>query len=96
MAGRRLKSFATRSCSRTMPISPARFLVEQVLFLHPLALPVWVGGLVWLFASGEGKRFRFLGWAYLIVLAIFIFLHGKTYYPLPVLSRADGGGRRRI
>jgi hypothetical protein len=64
-------------------ISPLRFLIEQALFLHPLELPLWLGGLVWLFASREGKPFRFLGWAYLIVLAIFIFLHGKSYYPLP-------------
>jgi len=75
------------------PISPIRFLGEQVLFLHPVALPVWLGGLVWLFASGEGKRFRFLGWAYVLVLAIFIFMHGKTYYPLPFypMLMAAGG-----
>ena len=64
-------------------ISPLRFLFEQILFLHPLELPLWLGGLVWFFASREGKRFRFLGWAYLIVLAIFISMHGKSYYPLP-------------
>jgi hypothetical protein len=68
---------------KNLPVSPLRFLVEQVLFLHPLAMPLWVGGLVWYFREGEGRRFRFLGWAYLIVLAIFIFLGGKTYYALP-------------
>jgi hypothetical protein len=68
---------------KNMPVSPLRFLVEQVLFLHPLALPVWAGGLAWYFFDSEGKRFRFLGWAYLIVLAIFMFLGGKTYYVLP-------------
>ena len=74
-------------------ISPLRFLFEQILFLHPLELPVWLGGLVWYFGSREGKRFRFLGWAYLIVLAIFIVFNGKTYYPLPVypLLMAAGG-----
>ncbi len=61
--------------------------------MQPLALPVWLAGLVWYFAAAEGKRFRFLGWAYLIVLAIFIVLGGKSYYALPVypVLMAAGG-----
>jgi hypothetical protein len=84
---------------KNVPISPARFMVEQVLFLHPLSLPVWVGGLAWLFFSMEGKRFRFLGWAYLVIIGIFILLNGKTYYPLPfypVLMAAGGVGLERF
>lgn len=68
---------------KNVPITPAQFLFEQVLFLQPLALPVWLGGLIWCFASPEGKRFRFLSWAYLAVLAIFIGFDGKSYYALP-------------
>jgi hypothetical protein len=78
---------------KNVAISPLRFLGEQIAFLHPFALPLWLGGLIWYFASREGKPFRFLGWAYLIVLAIFMFLGGKSYYPLPVypLLMAAGG-----
>lgn len=78
---------------KNIPISPLRFLGEQIIFLHPLALPVWLGGLAWCFLARAGKPFRFLGWAYLIVLAIFIFLGGKSYYTLPVypLLMAAGG-----
>ncbi len=65
-------------------ISPLQFLFEQVLFLQPLALPVWIAGLLWYFAAPAGKRFRFLGWSYLLVLAIFIGFDGKSYYALPV------------
>jgi hypothetical protein len=74
-------------------ITPLRFLFEQVLFLQPLALPVWLAGLWWYFAASGGKRFRFLGWAYLFVLAIFIVLGGKSYYTLPVypVLMAAGG-----
>jgi dolichyl-phosphate-mannose-protein mannosyltransferase len=74
-------------------ISPLQFLFEQVLFLQPLALPVWLAGLWWYFAAPEGKRFRFLGWSYLFVLAIFIVLGGKSYYALPVypVLMAAGG-----
>src|SRR5271156_2064499 len=74
-------------------ITPLQFLFEQILFLQPLALPVWLAGLWWYFAAPEGKRFRFLGWSYLFVLAIFIVLGGKSYYALPIypLLMAAGG-----
>ena len=59
------------------------FSLRADFFLHPLELPLWLGGFAWLFATKEGKHFRFLAWAYVIVLAIFISMHGKSYYPLP-------------
>jgi hypothetical protein len=74
-------------------ITPLRFLGEQVLFMHPVALPVWLAGLVWLFAAREGKRFRFVGWTYLFVLGIFVAFGGKSYYPFPAypMLLAAGG-----
>ena len=64
-------------------IGPLRFLGEQALFLNPLALPIWLAGLLWCFFAEEARRFRFLGWGYLITLAAFMVGNGKTYYPLP-------------
>jgi Dolichyl-phosphate-mannose-protein mannosyltransferase len=69
---------------KNVPITPLHFLLEQLLFLNPVASPVWLAGLAWLFLSREGKRYRFLAWTYLIVLGIFMTFGGKTYYPLPV------------
>ncbi len=69
---------------KILHISALRFVFEQVLFLQPLALPIWLAGLGWLFWGIRGRRFRFLGWAYLIVMAIFIGLNGKSYYALPI------------
>jgi len=34
---------------KNVPLSPLRFLGEQVLFLGPLSTPVWLGGLLWCF-----------------------------------------------
>ena len=78
---------------KNVSVSVPEFLFEQILFLHPLASPLWLAGLGWFFFSADGKRHRFLGWAYLIVLAIFIALHGKTYYVLPAypMLMAAGG-----
>lgn len=68
---------------KNIPVSALAFLGDQVAFLDPLALPVWLGGLAWLLFAREGRPFRFLGWCYLIVLAVFLFLDGKSYYVLP-------------
>jgi hypothetical protein len=68
---------------KNIPISALDFLGDQVAFLNPLALPVWLGGLAWLLFTREGRPFRFLGWCYLIVLCVFLFLNGKSYYVLP-------------
>jgi Dolichyl-phosphate-mannose-protein mannosyltransferase len=78
---------------KNIPVSPLDFLGDQVAFLNPLALPVWLGGLAWLFLAREGRPFRFLGWCYLIVFSIFLLLHGKSYYVLPAypLILAAGG-----
>ena len=77
---------------KNVPVSPGRFLVEQALFLDPIALPVWVGGLVWLLAAPQAKRFQFLGWAYLVVLGAVMLLHGKTYYVLPAYPMLIAAG----
>jgi hypothetical protein len=73
-------------------ITPLQFLSEQVLFLHPIALPLWLAGLVWLFAAKEGERFRFVGWAFLAVIGIFIVFGGKSYYPFPAYPMLFAAG----
>lgn len=78
---------------KNIAISPLRFLSDQVLFLNPVALPIWVGGLAWLFVAPKAGAARFLAWAYLFVLATFVFLDGKSYYLLPyypILMAAGG------
>ncbi|HEX4002836.1 MAG TPA: glycosyltransferase family 39 protein [Candidatus Acidoferrales bacterium] len=78
---------------KNIPISPLRFLADQILFLSPIALPIWTGGLAWLLFAARGKPFRFFGVAYVIVVAVFIVLDGKSYYVLPAypLLMAAGG-----
>jgi Dolichyl-phosphate-mannose-protein mannosyltransferase len=65
-------------------IGPLRFLFEQALFVQPFTYLLVLGGLAWVFFSGEGKPYSFLAWTYLIVLAVFIVLRGKSYYVVPV------------
>jgi Dolichyl-phosphate-mannose-protein mannosyltransferase len=88
-----LEVIRNQQALKNYPLTPLRFLFEQVLFLQPIALPLWLGGLGWLFLSKQGRLYRCFGWAALGVLGIFIALHGKAYYPLPVypLLFAAGG-----
>jgi hypothetical protein len=80
---------------KNTPVGVLRFFGEQFLFLNPVALPLIAAGLAWLLFSKRGQRFRSLGWAFLVVIAVVMTLHGKTYYPVPFypILLAAGGVR---
>jgi hypothetical protein len=73
--------------------SPWEFLFQQVLFVHPVTLPVWLGGLWFYFGTREGEEPRFLGVTFLALLGVFLLLRMKSYYLLPAypLLMAAGG-----
>lgn len=65
--------FIQRATSEKMAtISPLQFIVEQILSLNPVSLPIWLIGLVYCFVSKDGKRFRILGFIYLVVFLLLI------------------------
>ena len=63
--------------------SLASFFVRQVVLLSPVSLPVWLCGLGWYLFDREGKRYRTIGCAFLIVAAIMLLPATKPYYMLP-------------
>jgi Dolichyl-phosphate-mannose-protein mannosyltransferase len=77
---------------KNVPISHSEFLFEEILFLNPLAAPVWMAGLAWYFMAREARRFRCFGWMFAIIFAVFFLLHGKTYYPLPAYPMVIAAG----
>lgn len=56
----------------------------QVLVMNPLSLPVWLAGLCFYLFSEAGRRYRALGWTYVVVLALMVLQAGKVYYLAPV------------
>ncbi|MBV9232852.1 MAG: glycosyltransferase family 39 protein, partial [Candidatus Eremiobacteraeota bacterium] len=73
---------------KNVRLSPLQYAVTQLLITHPLIAPVWVIGL---WSLLRGRTERFLGVAYLLLIAQMIALHGKHYYPgavYPVLIAA--------
>jgi hypothetical protein len=85
--------------NKNVALSPVQFIVQQVVFMNPGTLPLWLAGLLWLLGSREGRRYRAIGIIYLITLAEFIILHGKSYYlapAYPMLFAAGGVAVERI
>lgn len=77
---------------KNVVLAPHEFVWEQVFMLLPLSAPVWLGG-VWFFLfDGRGKRFRFLGVAYVVALALMIALKAKSYYLIPIYPYLFAGG----
>src|SRR6266446_3462426 len=85
--------------NKNVALSPVQFIAEQIVFMNPGTLPLWIAGLLWLFASRDGRRYRALGIIYLVTLAEFIVLHGKSYYlapAYPMLLAAGGVAVERV
>jgi len=57
------------------------FLFAQ-LFMHLPALPVWLGGLIWLIFNRKHRNFRVFAWAFVLTLVLIILLKGKFYYTI--------------
>jgi hypothetical protein len=85
--------------NKNVALSPVQFIAQQVNFMNPATLPLWLGGLVWLFGSRAGRRYYAIGTIYLVTLAEFIILHGKSYYlapAYPMLLAAGGVAIERV
>ena len=77
---------------KNLIVGPVQYLFQQLLITNPFLSVVWIIGLVWLLWH---VRLRFLGYTYLILIALMIVLHGKHYYPAdvyPYLIAAGGVG----
>lgn len=81
---------------RDVDVSVLQFWGLELLFLGPLAAPLWLGGLAGLFALPSLRRYRSLGIAWLVVIGLFLVLtrgSHKSYYvtpAYPVLFAAGG------
>ena len=68
---------------KNLPISPGDFLGAQVLNMNPLVAPIALAALGFYFFSREGRPFRTLGWASLVILVVMVFQRAKPYYYAP-------------
>ena len=61
---------------------------EQTL----LAFPLWVAGLYFYFFTEQGRRFRPLGWMYVVSLVLFLGAKGRGYYLAPAYPMLYASG----
>ena len=73
---------------------PALYLVQQLLLTNLFLSPVWIVGLVSLLVRATPARF--LGWTYVVLIALMIVLHGKHYYPGDVYPVVIAAGAVQI
>ena len=66
---------------KNLIVSPPLYLFQEILITGLFIWPVWGIGLVWLLAT---RLYRFLGYAYLFLIAEMLLFHGKHYYPADV------------
>jgi len=78
---------------KNVELGPLAFMGQQILMMLPTSVLVWGAGLWFLLSGRTDKRFRALGWAYLVVLAVMMALKGKDYYLAPAypMLLAAGG-----
>ncbi len=69
---------------RDIGLSPLEYFLQQCLLLQPIVAPLWIAGVLALLFWRPFRAYRFLGWAYLVSLGVFILLHGKNYYLAPI------------
>jgi 4-amino-4-deoxy-L-arabinose transferase-like glycosyltransferase len=76
------------------------YLVEQLFVsANPLTIPVWVAGLGFYLVARSGRRYRLVGWMYVVPFALFLVAQGRSYYlgpayPMLLAAGAVAGEHR--
>ena len=69
------------------------YLVEQLVFSsHPFTIPIWMSGLYFYFFAAPGRRYRALGWMYLVPFLLLYFTQGRSYYLAAAYPMLFAGG----
>jgi 4-amino-4-deoxy-L-arabinose transferase-like glycosyltransferase len=66
---------------KNVVLSPLEFMGAQVLMLNPVSVFLWCAGVIWLLTSPRSRPWRFLGWTYLVFVALMMATRdAKDYY----------------
>ncbi|MBV8116588.1 MAG: glycosyltransferase family 39 protein [Candidatus Eremiobacteraeota bacterium] len=69
--------------------TPIGALLQQILVTNPLMAPIWIVGLVYAFQTSQ---LRWIGWTYVLVLAVMIGFDARNYYAGDVYPLAIATG----
>ncbi|HUF00234.1 MAG TPA: glycosyltransferase family 39 protein [Anaerolineales bacterium] len=69
------------------------YIIEQFLFCsNPFVIPFWVAGLIYYFRTEAGKRYRMIGWMYVLPFLIYLITQGRSYYLAPAYPMLIAAG----
>jgi hypothetical protein len=77
--------FIRQARDKNLDISPVSLLGQLAFASNPLLLPLWAGGIVYLFRTQSGISLRPLGTAVILFFIAYLSQQSKFYYMLPVL-----------
>jgi hypothetical protein len=81
-----------RKTHKNIELPPLPFMKQQIMMLLPFSALIWIPGLAALLLSAKLRGYRFLGFTYLIFLAVMMKLHGKDYYLAPIYPMLFAAG----
>ncbi|MBI5953113.1 MAG: glycosyltransferase family 39 protein [Chloroflexi bacterium] len=59
----------------------AGYLIDQFISCaNPFFIPMWISGLIYYLFKEDGRRFRAVGWMYVIPFLIYLVSQGRGYY----------------
>jgi hypothetical protein len=92
-----LEFMRNATLEKNVPAPPLVFVGGQILAMHPLTLPFWLIGLIYLFFAREARPYRMLGWIWTIVFLILMASGtARTYYLAPALTIALAAAGRAV
>ena len=71
---------------------PVGFLIGQVPLMNPFTLPLTFAGLWFYLGTGEGRPYRALGWAFMVLVIVLALLAAKPYTLAPAYPLLFAGG----
>lgn len=81
------------AAGKNVVLSPVEFLWREIQLDNPILAVVWVCGLIYSFLRAD---LRWLGWTYVVLIALMIALHAKDYYPEAIYPLLFAAGAAAI
>ncbi len=78
-----------RRQGKNVVLGPVAFTWQQIVSLHPVLFPVWLAGLIYFLRE---RRWRVLGFTFLVFFATMELAHAKDYYLFPIYPMMFAGG----
>jgi hypothetical protein len=85
-----------KASGRDVELGALRYLGEQLFVVTPVPLLVAAVGLLYLFFSPDGRRYRALAWTFVVTIFVIIVMKGKDYYIVPAYPMLLAAGALAI